>query len=48
VRNARNGKTFATNRVRHADLIRKMLTDLGEEEKKTWLGIVQLGNCVFV
>lgn len=32
VRNARNGKTFATNRVRHADLIRKMLTDLGEEE----------------
>ena len=36
VRNARHGKTFATNRVRHADLIRKMLTDLGEEKKHGW------------
>lgn len=27
-----SGKTFATNRVRHADLIRRMLTELGEEE----------------
>ena len=28
-----SGKTFATNRVRHADLIRRMLTELGEEER---------------